>query len=209
MLAGPIGIALLLPWRQSTDRAGQHYALSTVSGNGFRLLVTQSLRDMNSLTVTGFHARRGAIGAEPSFVSGKVSTMITNEVSDGLAGILRTAIVELVRRDGPDLSARQLGVFLTCYLETEAQTVRGLAAKLGVSKPAITRALDRLSEFDLVRRKTDPLDRRSVLVQRTATGMAFLRELRTILRDAASAMRITAEPAQARPRSSEVRASTH
>ena len=54
--------------------------------------------------------------------------MISNEVSDGLAGILRTAIVELVRRDGPDLSARQLGVFLTCYLETEAQTVRGLAA---------------------------------------------------------------------------------
>ena len=126
--------------------------------------------------------------------------MITNEVSDGLAGILRTAIVELVRRDGPDLSARQLGVFLTCYLETEAQTVRGLAAKLGVSKPAITRALDRLSEFDLVRRKTDPLDRRSVLVQRTATGMAFLREMRTILRDAASTLRITAEPAQARAR---------
>ena len=127
-------------------------------------------------------------------------SMITNEVSDGLAGILRTAIVELVRRDGPDLSARQLGVFLTCYLETEAQTVRGLAAKLGVSKPAITRALDRLSEFDLVRRKTDPLDRRSVLVQRTATGMAFLREMRTILRDAASTLRITAEPAQARAR---------
>ena len=122
--------------------------------------------------------------------------MISNEVSDGLAGILRTAIVELVRRDGPDLSARQLGVFLTCYLESEAQTVRGLAAKLGVSKPAITRALDRLSEFDLVRRKTDPLDRRSVLVQRTATGMAFLRELRTILRDAAAAMNISAEPAQ-------------
>jgi len=60
--------------------------------------------------------------------------------------------------------------------------------------------LDRLSEFDLVRRKTDPLDRRSVLVQRTATGMAFLREMRTILRDAASTLRITAEPAQARQR---------
>jgi DNA-binding MarR family transcriptional regulator len=136
-------------------------------------------------------------------------SMITNEVSDGLAGILRTAIVELVRRDGPDLSARQLGVFLTCYLETEAQTVRGLAAKLGVSKPAITRALDRLSEFDLVRRKTDPLDRRSVLVQRTATGMAFLREMRTILRDAASTLRITAEPAQARARGSEPARATH
>jgi DNA-binding MarR family transcriptional regulator len=77
---------------------------------------------------------------------------------------LRQTVVALVRREGPDLSARQLGVFLTCYLEEEAQTVRGLAAKLHVSKPAITRALDRLSEFDLVRRKTDPLDRRSVLV---------------------------------------------
>ena len=62
--------------------------------------------------------------------------MSTNEVStDNLAGILRSAIVELVRRDGPDLTARQLGVFLTCYLEAEAQTVRGLAARLDVSKP--------------------------------------------------------------------------
>ncbi len=129
--------------------------------------------------------------------------MITNEVSDGLAGILRTTIVELVRRDGPDLSARQLGVFLTCYLEPEAQTVRGLAGHLGVSKPAITRALDRLSEFDLIRRKTDPLDRRSVLVQRTATGTAFLREMRMILRDAASRLRITAEPLPARHRGAE------
>jgi DNA-binding MarR family transcriptional regulator len=121
--------------------------------------------------------------------------MISNEVSDGLAGMLRTAIVELVRRDGPDLTARQLGVFLTGYLETEPQTVRGLAASLNVAKPAITRALDRLSEFDLVRRKKDPLDRRSVLVQRTATGMAFQRELRTVLRDAASAMHLIVEPA--------------
>ncbi len=98
--------------------------------------------------------------------------------------VLRQTVVALVRREGPDLSARQLGVFLTCYLEEEAQTVRGLAAKLNISKPAITRALDRLAEFDLVRRKTDPLDRRSVLVQRTATGMAFLREVRAILAEA-------------------------
>jgi DNA-binding MarR family transcriptional regulator len=109
------------------------------------------------------------------------------EQTDSLAGILRTAIVELVRRDGPDLSARQLGVFLTSYLESEAQTVRGLAARLAVSKPAITRALDRLAEFDLIRRKIDPLDRRSVLVQRTATGQAFMRDLRSILRSAAQA----------------------
>jgi DNA-binding MarR family transcriptional regulator len=130
----------------------------------------------------------------------KGANMAANETSDGLAGILRNTIVELVRRDGPDLSSRQLGVFLTCYLEVEAQTVRGLAAQLGVSKPAITRALDRLSEFDLIRRRTDLLDRRSVLVQRTATGMAFLRELRTVLRDAASVLQMTLEPVQAHRR---------
>jgi len=123
-----------------------------------------------------------------------------DEGSDSLLGVLRATIVDLVRRDGPDLSARQLGVFLTCYLETEAQTVRGLALKLNVSKPAISRALDRLSEFDLVRRKTDPLDRRSVLVQRTATGMAFLRELRAILGDAGAGMRIAAESSPNRQR---------
>jgi len=101
-----------------------------------------------------------------------------------IEAVLRETIIALVRRNGPDLSARQLGVFLTCYLEIEAQTVRGLAAKLNVSKPAITRALDRLSEFDLVRRKTDPLDRRSVLVQRTAAGAGFMRDLKKILADA-------------------------
>jgi DNA-binding MarR family transcriptional regulator len=90
-------------------------------------------------------------------------------------------VVALVRRDGTDLSARQLGVFLTCYLNEGGHTVRGLAAELNVSKPAITRALDRLGELDLARRKVDPLDRRSVLVQRTSKGAAYLRELRGIM----------------------------
>ena len=104
-----------------------------------------------------------------------------NETVEQRTETLRQTIIALVRRDGPDLSARQMGVLLTCYLEDEAQTVRGLAAKLNVTKPAISRALDRLSEFDMVDRKTDPLDRRSVLVQRTAAGMAFLRDLKNIL----------------------------
>jgi DNA-binding MarR family transcriptional regulator len=127
--------------------------------------------------------------------------MIANETPERLASVLQTAILELVRREGPDLTARQLAVFLTCYLDSEAQTVRGLAADLHVSKPAITRALDRLTEFDLVRRRQDPLDRRSVLVQRTATGMAFLRELRAILQGAGEQQHVRAEPAQEKRRS--------
>lgn len=101
--------------------------------------------------------------------------------SEELVGILRDTVVALVRRDGVDLSARQLGVFLTCYLNDGAHTVRGLATQLNVSKPAITRALDRLSDLDLARRKVDPSDRRSVLVQRTTKGAAFLREIRSVM----------------------------
>jgi DNA-binding MarR family transcriptional regulator len=109
--------------------------------------------------------------------------------ADQLVGILRDTVVALVRRDGPDLSARQLGVFLTCYLQEGAHTVRGLAADLNVSKPAITRALDRLGDLDLARRKVDPQDRRSVLVQRTVKGTAFLRDLRSIMGEASAASR--------------------
>lgn len=116
---------------------------------------------------------------------------------DQLVGILRDTVVALVRRDGPDLSARQLGVFLTVYLTDGPHTVRGLAAELNVSKPAITRALDRLGELDLARRKVDPMDRRSVLVQRTLKGTGFLRDLRTIMTEAeANTRELTiAEPA--------------
>ena len=104
--------------------------------------------------------------------------------ADRMVGVLRDTVVSLVRRDGPDLSARQLGVFLTVYLAEGPHTVRGLAAELNVSKPAITRALDRLGEFDLARRKLDPMDRRSVLVQRTVNGAALLRDLRQTMAEA-------------------------
>jgi DNA-binding MarR family transcriptional regulator len=121
--------------------------------------------------------------------------------ADHMVSILRETVVALVRRDGADLSARQLGVLLTCYLRDGGHTVRGLAAELKVSKPAITRALDRLGELDLARRKVDPLDRRSVLVQRTLKGASFLRDLRAIMTEAAATARRTPaahEPSQRR-----------
>lgn len=98
----------------------------------------------------------------------------------------RGAIVESVRRDGPDLSARQMALLLTVYLTPPPHTVRGLALSLNISKPAITRALDRLSELGLVKRKTDETDRRSVLVQRTVKGSVFLREFGDLIVTAAA-----------------------
>lgn len=84
--------------------------------------------------------------------------------------------VASVRQDAPDLSARQLALLLTVYLTPPPHTVRGLAELLMISKPAVTRAVDRLSELGMVKRKVDEKDRRSVLIQRTVKGSVFLRE---------------------------------
>ena len=101
----------------------------------------------------------------------------------------RRALVASVRRDGPDLSARQLALLLTVYLTPPPHTVRGLAAHLEVSKPAVTRALDRLSQEGFVKRKIDPADRRNVLVQRTVRGSVHLSEFADLVaRSAGEAM---------------------
>jgi DNA-binding MarR family transcriptional regulator len=93
----------------------------------------------------------------------------------------RRALSESVRRDGPDLSARQMALLLTVYLTPPPHTVRGMAETLNISKPAVTRALDRLGMLGLARRKRDDADRRSVLVQRTVKGSVFLSEFSEIM----------------------------
>ena len=75
-----------------------------------------------------------------------------------------------------DLSARQIGLLLHIYLAPPPHTVRGLALDLNMSKPAVTRALDRLSALGYLKRETDARDRRSVLVKRTVAGAVFLRD---------------------------------
>ncbi|MEC9183681.1 MAG: MarR family transcriptional regulator [Pseudomonadota bacterium] len=65
-------------------------------------------------------------------------------------------------------------VLLTVYLTPPPHMVRGLAAELNILKPTITRALDRLGEFGLFRRKPDETDRRSIEVQRTVKDSVYL-----------------------------------
>lgn len=82
----------------------------------------------------------------------------------------------VLARDWPDLTQRQLAILLDVYLSPPPHTVRGLAEKLGISKPAVSRALDRLGQLEFAKRKVDEADKRSVLVQRTVKGSVFLRE---------------------------------
>ena len=83
----------------------------------------------------------------------------------------------MVRDEDSDLSARQISVLLTVYLEPPPHTVRGLAAKLGVTKPVITRALDTMGRMQLLTRRRDQADRRNVVVQRTVKGALYVEKL--------------------------------
>jgi len=98
----------------------------------------------------------------------------------------RKALTESVRIEAPDLGARQMAILLTIYLTPPPHTVRGLAARLNISKPAVTRAIDRLVEFQLARRKPDDADRRSVLINRTVKGSVYLREFGELILKAAA-----------------------
>ena len=111
---------------------------------------------------------------------------------DALLSRVRDTIVATVRQEDRDLTARQLGIFLICYLENGPHTVRGLAATLNVARSVVSRALDRLGELDLARRRTDPADRRSVLVCRTLTGTAFLEDLRAAMTESAERQEVLA-----------------
>lgn len=88
--------------------------------------------------------------------------------------------LDLVRQGG-DLSSRQIAILLTIYLETPPHTVRGLAKKLGVTKPVVTRALDTLGKLDFVSRRRDEADRRNVVIQRTVTGALAVERLGDII----------------------------
>jgi DNA-binding MarR family transcriptional regulator len=95
--------------------------------------------------------------------------------------LLHDIFYALVIDGEPDLSARQLAILLTIYLEPPPHTVRGLAAKLGVTKPVITRALDTMGKLELVTRRRDDADRRNVIIQRTVRGALAVERLGDLL----------------------------
>jgi DNA-binding MarR family transcriptional regulator len=117
---------------------------------------------------------------------------------DGPEPVAHGMALSLLRRRSGELTARQLGIFLTVYLDEGQHTVRGLATLFHICKPAVTRSLDRLGELGLVRRNVDPRDRRSVLVHRTELGWAFLGELRRAVGRAADDAERGAEAAARR-----------
>jgi len=96
----------------------------------------------------------------------------------------RQTVCALVKADTPDLTARQQAILMTVSLTRGPHTVRGLAEKLELAKPAVTRALDTLERYELVKRVRDDKDLRNVFLERTQAGAQALRSLAVLIIEA-------------------------
>lgn len=94
--------------------------------------------------------------------------------TDHALGEWMQTLIDYVRSGEPDLTNRQMALLLVVYLKPGPHTVRGLAAMLNVSKPVITRALNRLGTLGYLRRQRDNSDKRNIFVARTFEGAEFL-----------------------------------
>jgi DNA-binding MarR family transcriptional regulator len=81
--------------------------------------------------------------------------------------------------DAPDALLHKLraAMALTLHVSGDLLTVRDLARHLAVSRSVLTRVFGRLSGLGLMRRKVNPLDRRSLVVVRKGAGQAAEQEL--------------------------------
>ena len=120
-------------------------------------------------------------------VSGLLSmngyVQVASVVDRALNGWMRT-LVDYVRSGEPDLTNRQMALLLFVYLNPGPHTVRGLARVLNVSKPVVTRALNRLGSLGYLRRQRDDTDKRNIFVARTSEGAVFLEEFGQFIGDA-------------------------
>ncbi len=96
-----------------------------------------------------------------------------NHVAANLKGWM-SALIAYVQSGRADLTNRQMALLMLVYLTPGPHTVRGLAGRLKVSKPVVTRALNTLGGLGYLKRRKDERDLRNVLVEGTDNGEAFL-----------------------------------
>jgi DNA-binding MarR family transcriptional regulator len=90
-------------------------------------------------------------------------------------------LIGYVQSERPDLTNRQMALLMVVYLTDGPHTVRGLASRLRVSKPVVTRALNTLGALGYLRRQKDESDLRNIFVERTPQGAAFLEEFAALV----------------------------
>ena len=92
---------------------------------------------------------------EPKQISETMWPMVVHMRPSQALRLWQQVALSEVRSAVPDLTMRQVAILMTIYLDPPPHTVRGLATKLGVTKPVVTRALDTMGALKLVSRHRD------------------------------------------------------
>lgn len=77
----------------------------------------------------------------------------------------------------PRITVRGLRILAFIYIENKPTNLHGIAAILGLPPPALSRALDRLCTFGLLRRVRNEHDRRIILIRITDGGRAYIKDI--------------------------------
>lgn len=109
-----------------------------------------------------------------------------------------SVLIACVQSGRTDLTNRQMALLMLVHLTPGPHTVRGLAARLKVSKPVVTRALNTLGGLGYLERRKDERDLRNVLVEGTKHGEAFLKSFAALIEKGIATKHVEAP---ARPRS--------
>lgn len=95
--------------------------------------------------------------------------------------VARLSAADLLADDDA-LSPRQMAVLaLSCHPQDALRTIRGMADAMGVGRPAVSRAIDRLEVLGLVRRRADRNDLRSKHANATERGRRRALEIAAML----------------------------
>lgn len=76
-----------------------------------------------------------------------------------------------------NLTCRQIAILSFVYEDNMHKSVIDYSRKLQINKPAVTRALDRLEELNLIQRNTSEADRRMIFVTPTENGQKYFDNL--------------------------------
>ena len=112
------------------------------------------------LSITDMEVRTAELAAEIRLLVGRLARRLRQEATAGLTPSQLSALASIER-----LGPLQLG---------------DLARVESVAPPTLTRAIARLEEDGMVRRRPDPSDGRAVLVEATGAGRRALRDLRRV-----------------------------
>ena len=132
-------------------------------------LLFTMVRNLSINYLKSGHTRRAKVSEPVEDQASRLACEATPSPEGLLATRQQLALIEAALASLPERRREALRLH-----RIERLSHKQIAARLGVSKPVITRALDTMGGLKLVARHRDETDRRNVLIARTVDGALFV-----------------------------------